>query len=84
MLGALGDEHQNREGASLQLQDSLSLSDSGLGVSEGCGEHTIRCWQWAQGGEKWWKKQLAEAENRFNIVTLTMYLIDISFFFFVM
>lgn len=26
------------------------------------------------------KKQLAEAENRFNIVTLTMYLIDISFF----
>lgn len=26
------------------------------------------------------KKQLAEAENRFNIVTLTMYLIDISLF----
>lgn len=30
--------------------------------------------------KSWCKKQLAEAENRFNIVTLTMYLIDISLF----
>lgn len=80
MLGVFGDEHQTRKSALVQLQDSLSLSDSGLWVSEGCDEHTIRCWQWAQGGEKRYKQQLAEAENRFNIVTLTMYLIDISFF----
>lgn len=30
--------------------------------------------------KSWCKKRLAEAENRFNIVTLTMYLIDISLF----
>lgn len=30
-------------------------------------------WQW------WYEEQFAEAESRFTIVTLTVYLIDISF-----
>lgn len=38
------------------------------------------CWKWAHGGVKWCSnEQLTEAESRFNIVTLTVYLIDISF-----
>lgn len=37
-------------------------------------------WKWAHKGVKWWsREQFAEAESKFNIVTLTVYLIDISF-----
>lgn len=71
-----------KQTASLQLQNSSSLNGSVLRVSEveTMKRHWFYC-KWAQGGVKWWSyKQLAKAESRFNIVTLTMYLIDISFF----
>lgn len=82
VLYVFGIEHQaGKQTSFLQLQNSLSLNDSCLGVWRWrrCTRRWL-CWQWAQGGEAcWWKEQLAKAESRFNIVTLTMYLIDISF-----
>lgn len=59
----------------------LSLGDSVLWASEVAVMHKPSALlAVAQGGEKQWcKEQFAEAKSRFNIVTLTMYLIDISF-----
>lgn len=80
MLGVLGDEHQTRKSA-LPLAPGFLVSER---LSCGCLKVVMSTPSDVGSGHKevksWCKKQLAEAENRFNIVTLTMYLIDISLF----
>lgn len=72
-------ERASKRAPSLQLQDSVSER-----LSCGCLKVVMSTPSDVGSGHKevksWCKKQLAEAENRFNIVTLTMYLIDISLF----
>ena len=90
MLGVLGNglrpgraSERASAAPSLQLQEAVSERASER-LSYGCLKGVMSAPSDFGSGHKevksGRKKQLAEAENRFNIVTLTMYLIDISLF----